>query len=256
MTFSLLVNAMIDKFGLIDPSTSTVLVGMTLGGTWGFVLDNMLGTDEGFREYLWSPERGMAYAMGCLYSHRFGRYVVTILFDMFFTVRRFFVFTFFATACLHGLSAPAPFTSSSLRLCALPSSSHLCLTPSLHTFSAPPSLLTPSLPTPTLQVILFKRLYSKLVNVAGFTVNGHEWIANGFVSAFISLLTFEVYANMTRFQWAYPSGQEQVLNQWISGCARPMGSPSPVSPQRPPHPEPGFERLDYSVSRGPDRTVR
>ena len=129
---------MIDKFGLIDPSTSTVLVGMTLGGTWGFVLDNMLGTDEGFREYLWSPERGMAYAMGCLYSHRFGRYVVTILFDMFFTVRRFFVFTFFATACLHGLSAPAPFTSSSLRLCALPSSSHLCLTPSLHTFSAPP----------------------------------------------------------------------------------------------------------------------
>ena len=86
MTFSLLVNASLDKFGLIDPSTSTVLVGMTLGGTWGFVLDNMFGTDEGFREYLWSPSRGMMYAMGCLATERFGRYIVTILFDMFFTV--------------------------------------------------------------------------------------------------------------------------------------------------------------------------
>ena len=66
MTFSLLVNATLDKFGLIDPSTSTVLVGMTLGGTWGFVLDNMFGTDEGFREYLWSAPDGMVYAMGCL----------------------------------------------------------------------------------------------------------------------------------------------------------------------------------------------
>ena len=151
MTFSLLVNASLDKFGLIDPSTSTVLVGMTLGGTWGFVLDNMLGTDEGFREYLWSPISGMMYGMGCLYTQRFGRYVVTILFDMFFTV------------------------------------------------------------------ILFKQLYSRLVQAAGFTVAGREWIANGFVSTFIAILTFEVYANMTRFQWAYPSGTEDVINQWISG---------------------------------------
>lgn len=151
MTFSLLVNASLDKFGLIDPSTSTVLIGMTLGGTWGFVLDNMLGTDEGFREYIWSPMGGMNYAMGCLYTQRFARYIVTILFDMFFTV------------------------------------------------------------------ILFKQLYSKLVKNAGFTVSGREWIANGFVSTFISVLTFEVYANMTRFQWAYPSGTEDLLNQWISG---------------------------------------
>ena len=27
----------------------------------------------------------------------------------------------------------------------------------------------------------------------------------------------QVYANMTRFQWAYPSGVEDVRNQWISG---------------------------------------
>jgi len=151
MTFSLFVNASLDKFGLIDPSTSTVLVGMTLGGTWGFILDNMLGTDEGFREYLWSTSTGMRYAMGALATQRFGRYIVTILFDMFFTV------------------------------------------------------------------ILFKQLYSKLVRLAGFTVDGREWIANGFVSTVISTLTFEVYANMTRFLWAYPSGKESLVNPWISG---------------------------------------
>ena len=45
-TFSLTINACLDKFGRIDPSSSTVFIGMTLGGTWGFVLDNMLGSDR------------------------------------------------------------------------------------------------------------------------------------------------------------------------------------------------------------------
>ena len=66
MTFSLSINASLDKFGMIDPSTSTVLIGMTLGGMFGFVLDMMFGSDEGFREYMWSAPRGMAYAMGSL----------------------------------------------------------------------------------------------------------------------------------------------------------------------------------------------
>mmetsp|Transcript_53299 Transcript_53299/g.137846 ORF Transcript_53299/g.137846 Transcript_53299/m.137846 type:complete len:300 (+) Transcript_53299:44-943(+) len=66
-------------------------------------------------------------------------------------------------------------------------------------------------------VVLFKLLYPKLVQLAGFTVKGREWIANGFVSATISVLTFQVYANMTRFEWAYPSGTEHHINQWISG---------------------------------------
>ena len=187
LTYSLSVNASLDKFGLIDPSTSTVLVGMTIGGTWGFMLDMMLGTDEGFREYLWSAPRGMAYAFGSLATARYLRFIVTILFDMFFTV------------------------------------------------------------------ILFKQLYPRLVLLAGFTVKGREWVANGFCSAFISVITFQVcmprrraghaggtaassrtarergrgpstadplpvadprlfsraaqvYGNMTRFQWAYPSG--------------------------------------------------
>ena len=150
-SFSLSVNGALDKFGLIDPSTSTVFIGMTLGGTWGFVLDNMFGSDEGFREYLWSPQEGMRYAMGQLRSDRYARYIITILFDMFITV------------------------------------------------------------------ILFKLLFPKLVSLAGFTVKGREWIANGFVSATISILTFQVYANMTRFEWAYPSGTEHYINQWISG---------------------------------------
>ena len=69
----MLINASLDKFGHIDPSSSTVFIGMVLGGTWGFVLDNMFGTDEGFREYLWSPSGGMRYAMGLLVSDRFAR---------------------------------------------------------------------------------------------------------------------------------------------------------------------------------------
>ena len=126
------MNSSLDKIGKIDPSTSTVLIGMLLGGTFGFILDTMLGSDEGLREYLWDPPSGMRYALGSLATDRFGRYIVTILFDMFFTVI----------------------------------------------------------------------LYSKLVHVAGFSQSGREWIANFIVSGFIGVITFQVYANMTRFQWA------------------------------------------------------
>ena len=49
-SFSLTVNALLDKFGRIDPSTSTVFVGMTLGGTFGFVLDNLVPYHEPFRD--------------------------------------------------------------------------------------------------------------------------------------------------------------------------------------------------------------
>ena len=151
LTFSALVNATLDKYGQIDPSTSTVLVGMVLGGTWGFVLDGLFGTDEGFREYLWEPIDGMRYALGSLGTWRYARYMITIIFDMFFTV------------------------------------------------------------------ILFQKLYPLLLRFAGFSTLGREWIANGIVSSFISVVTFQVYANMTRFQWAYPSGTEELFNQWISG---------------------------------------
>ena len=77
---------MLDKFGRIDPSTSTVFIGMTLGGTFGFILDSMFGSDEGFREYRWSTIEGTKYAFGALGTARFARYLITITFDMFFTV--------------------------------------------------------------------------------------------------------------------------------------------------------------------------
>ena len=66
LTFSAIVNATLDKIGKIDPATSTVLIGMFLGNTFGFVLDTMLASDEGLREYLWSPPAGMRYALGSL----------------------------------------------------------------------------------------------------------------------------------------------------------------------------------------------
>ena len=128
--FSLTVNAMLDKVGLIDQSTSTVLIGMALGGTFGFLMDNMVGCDEGFREYLWSPQGGMKYALGALASRRYARYLLTVMFNMFFTV------------------------------------------------------------------ILFRFLFSKLIRLAGYSHRGREWIANGMVSCFVSLVTFQVFANM------------------------------------------------------------
>lgn len=151
LTFSLIVNASLDVFAKIDQSTSTALIGVFLGNTWGFVLDNVLGTDEGYREYLWNSWDGMKYGLGSVYTVKFMRYVITLFFDIFFTV------------------------------------------------------------------ILFKQFYPLLLKTAGFSTNGREWIANSFVSTIISLTTYQVYANMTRFQWAYPSGNETIFNQWISG---------------------------------------
>ena len=62
LTFSGTINTSLDKIGKIDPSTSTVLIGMLLGNTFGFLLDLMLASDEGLREYLWSPPKGMQCA--------------------------------------------------------------------------------------------------------------------------------------------------------------------------------------------------
>ena len=67
------------QVGKIDPSTSTVLIGMLLGNTFGFLLDTMLGSDEGLREYLWATTSGMKYALGSLATAKFGRNIVTIL---------------------------------------------------------------------------------------------------------------------------------------------------------------------------------
>ena len=118
------------------------------------MLDTMIASDEGLREYLWSPQSGMKYALGSLASDRFGRYIITILFDMFFTVRV-------------NDDAPKP-----------------C-----------PNLQFPKTPHPDPhpdQVILFKHGYSTLVQTAGFSKNGREWIANAVVSSACGILTFVV----------------------------------------------------------------
>jgi hypothetical protein len=139
LTFSLTVNASIDAIGRIDPSTSTVFIGMLLGNTFGFVLDNAMGSDEGFREYRWNSMDGMKYGIGSLGTSRYARYLITIVFDMFFTV------------------------------------------------------------------IFFKLLYCRIVRLAGFSNEGREWIANGMCSFFISFLTYQVYSNMTRFEYVFSS---------------------------------------------------
>tara|TARA_B100000683_G_scaffold77283_1_gene76423 strand:- start:8166 stop:9275 length:1110 start_codon:yes stop_codon:yes gene_type:complete len=90
LTFSFTINAAIDKFALIDPSTSTALIGIVLGQTFGFVMDNLLGSDEGLREYLRiGPTHAMQYAFGSLASARFARFLVTVAFDMFVTTTLF-----------------------------------------------------------------------------------------------------------------------------------------------------------------------
>ena len=176
-SFSLTVNALVDKFGLIDPSSSTVFIGMVLGGTWGFVLDNMLGTDEGFREYLWSSSGGMAYSMGLIASERYARYLVTLLVDS-ETVSwsRSRDLWLVASPCLRASAASVP--------------------PCLRASAANPDDAAGSTPASAsavfFTVILFKLLFPKLVQLAGFTVKGREWIANGFTSATISVLTFQV----------------------------------------------------------------
>ena len=72
----------------------------------------------------------MKYALGALASRRYARYLLTVIFDMFFTV------------------------------------------------------------------ILFRFLFSKLIRLAGYSHRGREWIANGMVSCFVSVVTYQVYANM------------------------------------------------------------
>ena len=135
---------------------------------------------------------GMKYALGSLASDRFGRYIVTIIFDMFFTV------------------------------------------------------------------ILFKHGYAALVHTAGFSKNGREWIANAVVSSSIGVLTFVVYANMTRFECAWANNP----NPWANnpnpnpnlqvglplgrgagpraGCPHPEPSPNP-KPNMNPNPSPNLQ---------------
>ena len=91
----------------------------------------------------------MKYALGALASRRYARYLLTVIFDMFFTV------------------------------------------------------------------ILFRFLFSKLIRLAGYSHRGREWIANGMVSCFVSVVTYQVYANM------------------CAARERPVSPPAPPAPHAP-----------------------
>jgi hypothetical protein len=131
-------NAFVDMMANVDSSTSTALIGMLCGNTYGFVLDNALGSDEGFE--LWKKRSMFAatkYGLGALASDMYLRYIVTVLFDMFLTM------------------------------------------------------------------ILYKPLFENVKQLPYFSKVA-DWKANLVTSMIAGTLTFGLYTNMTRFQWAYP----------------------------------------------------
>ena len=63
-------------------SPDPTLRGFVRPQTFNFIADTMIGSDEGLREYLWNPQSGMKYALGSLASARYGRYLISILFEV------------------------------------------------------------------------------------------------------------------------------------------------------------------------------
>lgn len=146
------INGMVDATGSVDPSTSTALFGMLLGGTIGYLADAGFGSDEGLRIYqndgfvpLWK------YIFGRLKSGQFVRYQLTILFDTF------------------------------------------------------------------ISLILFKPIFENMLTWPFFKCPGRSSIANAVLSALIASVTFNAYANQTRFLWAYPDVNAKSKATWIRG---------------------------------------
>ena len=81
------LNSALDEKTKIDGSTSTALLGLLFGGTVGFVLDNFMGTDEGWM-LLKTKSIGSAWdhAMSTLITQKFGRFLLTVVFDAMITV--------------------------------------------------------------------------------------------------------------------------------------------------------------------------
>ena len=147
-----LVNFAVDYYGDVNAATSTALIGMVFGGTVGFLMDNAMGSDAGWK--LWSTAgrtKAWKYALGCLSTDRYIRYAITVLFDMFLTL------------------------------------------------------------------ILFRPIYTNVKNLPYFN-KGNAAMANGLCSTIIGLITFQAYANVTRFTWAYPSTDSQEGSDWIKGA--------------------------------------
>tara|TARA_B100000427_G_C15481610_1_gene583282 strand:+ start:269 stop:1375 length:1107 start_codon:yes stop_codon:yes gene_type:complete len=140
------INSSTDHFANVDPSTSTALLGMVLGGTIGFIFDILLGSDNGWRITKHNKADGINYAFGTLATPKFQRYLVTLLLDIF------------------------------------------------------------------ISLIIFSIGYTILLKYPYFRC--YPSITNGIISAIISILTFQIYANSTRFLWAYPDINSNSDN-WI-----------------------------------------
>lgn len=82
------LNATADGVAKIDAATSTVLIGMILGNTIGFIFDQVIASEEAlqFREED-KDENGlrqsMRYAFGSLVSSKFSRFFLTVIIDAF-----------------------------------------------------------------------------------------------------------------------------------------------------------------------------
>ena len=246
---------------------------MCLGGTFGFVLDNMFGSDEGFREYRWSSTDGMKYTTLALRSsvhpshvacararaRACTLYVVMTMYTM--RVWRVQVRDRRARDVALRPLRHHDHLRHVLHRHPVQAAVHARQSPSAsYRAQNPVQSQCASVHTAQAAAPRVVHRYSRLSKLSGFTDKGREWLANGFVSTFISVVTYQVYANMVRFgatcttrgarcanpgafraqcttdircivraccipvasrlqvrfEWAYPSGTEDHLNQCIS----------------------------------------
>lgn len=81
------VNFAFDKFGGVDASTSTAFIGMLFGNTVGFLFDNSIGSDDGWK--LIKTENfinSWKYSTGSLVTSKYIRYLLTVLLDLFISI--------------------------------------------------------------------------------------------------------------------------------------------------------------------------
>jgi hypothetical protein len=136
------MSGLIDAVADVNASTSTALIGMLCGGTYGFIMDNALGSEDGYRTWKTNVSKAMQYGLGTLGSGRYARYFITVMFDMF------------------------------------------------------------------VSMIIYKPLFETIHELPYFR-KAEPFKTNMVCSSLVGTLTFMLYTNMTRFQWAYPSTMDE-----------------------------------------------
>ena len=132
---------------LLDGATTSILLGLMFGGTYGFILDQAIGQDEGYGQ----DTMGWAVSdMRLVHSAtaKYGRYMVTVLIDLF------------------------------------------------------------------LSAIMLKHLQDALVTLPFFRHNRNT--SESLVNVIVGVVTFQAYANLTRFTWAYPSTSAESSSLWLN----------------------------------------